>query len=174
MIVATKKKKACRRMCSHGTLLTFYSVTKNLLHKRVSLVETIQRLHHKIRLESPRCREKLKMHCLIRCQLGLSLYDEALHLWRETPFETTLHLTNSVADARREIHESSSRCSRRLIQCHFGLYLWLSLQSLRTELICQSSTSRTNGERLVQFVSVLLQRRTGVMSPKIELAQPRS
>ena len=122
-------------MCSHGTLLQFCSVTKNLLHKRVSLVETIQRLHCAIHFEPARCHAKLKMLCLIRCQQGLSLYDEALHLWRETLFETTLHLTHSVADARRELHESSFRCSRRLIQCHLNLYFWLSLHS---EQICSS------------------------------------
>ena len=117
-------------VCSIGTSLHFCSVTKNLLHKRVSLVDTNQRPYHSIRLESPRWHTKVKMLCLVRCQLGLSLYDDTLHLRWKILSETILHLTNPVADARRELHGSSLPCSRRLIQCHFRLYFWLSLQTI--------------------------------------------
>ena len=51
-----------------------------LLHKRVSVVETIQSIQHPIRLESPRWRVEVQVHRLVTCQFGLSLYDVSLHL----------------------------------------------------------------------------------------------
>ena len=40
---------------------------------------------------------------LIMGQLGLSLDDKTLQLWRKNLFETTLHLTKFVADSRRVV-----------------------------------------------------------------------
>ena len=45
---------------------------------------------------------------------------------------------------------------------------------LLAKWFCQASTNPTNCKSLVQLDSMLVQRRTGVMSPEVELAQPRS
>ena len=79
------------RMTTTNMVLQLCSVPEYLFHKRVRLVKSIQSINHLVCLESPRRFLEKKMLRLVMGQLGLSLHDKTLQVWRKELFETTLH-----------------------------------------------------------------------------------